>query len=580
MRHWDTPNTTRLVSLVLLALGAGSCGAEGPRGAPGPTGTSGPTGSTGPTGPTGSPGPPAPARGRIDGTVTSAVTGQPLVGVTVSGVQAGLSTTTASNGAFSLSALAEGTYVLTVSGAGYLPQTVPVSVGINTTTNVAIALATDTASAGGLVVMVQDDYLAGFGNTVTLKAQVSSSEADAAAITYAWVQTGGTPAAGLAGTNTPTVTFRTLSLSEAKLEANPSAALGPYDGGLLVPARFGPMGIGIDETGNYQLSVTVSDPAGHKATASATVWATPATIGLRSAPLGLPVWFEGDSLAADGGLRTSWAFTLTPPSGSTATMTGATTQFPSFTPDVHGRYSVTDTVTGSTTTVYAAVWDGISGLPAQPGSGNDYVVQGCTSVCHVDPPQYPASPAPGTAPDMFKYWIETKHASAFADGIDGELGPTFGPSCLACHTLGDSPAANNGGFGNVATADHWTFPAVLAPGNYATLVADQPGLAQLANVQCENCHGPKNLDVMGVDDTGAISFGPGVCATCHSEGEQWKGSLHAESAGRDKRGDKRGARSGELRALPQRAGLRRVHGGAPRGLHGGRVGELLAHVER
>ena len=293
MRHWDTPNTTRLVSLVLLALGAGSCGAEGPRGAPGPTGTSGPTGSTGPTGPTGSPGPPAPARGRIDGTVTSAVTGQPLVGVTVSGVQAGLSTTTASNGAFSLSALAEGTYVLTVSGAGYLPQTVPVSVGINTTTNVAIALATDTASAGGLVVMVQDDYLAGFGNTVTLKAQVSSSEADAAAITYAWVQTGGTPAAGLAGTNTPTVTFRTLSLSEAKLEANPSAALGPYDGGLLVPARFGPMGIGIDETGNYQLSVTVSDPAGHKATASATVWATPATIGLRSAPLGLPVWFEG-----------------------------------------------------------------------------------------------------------------------------------------------------------------------------------------------------------------------------------------------------------------------------------------------
>lgn len=487
----------------------------------------GPQGEAGPTGSQGARGAAAPVTGLIDGKVTAAATGQALGGARVVGQQLGQAATTAADGEFTFPKLGEGVYVLTVSAPGYLSQTVSVSVGINTTTHVTIALATNTASSGGLEVAVQDNFRAGYASTVTLTAQISSSYADASALTYAWSQTGGTPAADLTGTTASSLSFKTLSLSDAKLEANPSATLGPYDGGALVPARFGPMSIGIDETGNYQLALTVTDPAGHTVTTSATVWATPPTSGLRSAPIGLPVWFEGDSTGTDGGPRTTWSFTLTPPAGSTATLTGATTQFASFTPDVPGSYVISDSASGSTTTVYAADWDGISGVPADPGSGNDYVVQGCTSVCHVDSPQFPANPAPGTAPDMFTYWAKTKHATALADGIDGNLGPDFGPSCLSCHTLGDSPAASNGGFDDVAAADGWTFPSNLDAGNYAALVAQKPGLAQLGNVQCESCHGPKNLDVMGVDDTAAKSFGAGVCATCHSEGQQWKTSLHA-----------------------------------------------------
>ena len=55
-----------------------------------------------------------------------------------------------------------------------------------------------------------------------------------------------------------------------------------------MPARFGPMAIGIDETGNYQFSLTVKDPAGHTATTSAVVWATPPSSGLRSVPFNVP----------------------------------------------------------------------------------------------------------------------------------------------------------------------------------------------------------------------------------------------------------------------------------------------------
>jgi len=447
----------------------------------------------------------------------------------VTGEPGALSATSAADGSFSFSKVPVGGYVLVLSLAGYLDQTVPISVGLNTTTDLTVALATDTTSSGGLAISVQNDLTAGYDAPVTLTAHVTSPAADAGSPTVAWTQTGGTPAAQLAGTGTPSITFHTLKLSDAKLEANPGAVLGPYDGGGLVPARFGPMAIGIDETGNYQFQVTATDPEGHSATTTAMVWATPPTNGLRSVAFGVPLWFEGDTFAADGGAATSWSWTLAGPQGSQATLAGAGTQFPSFTPDLPGRYTVTETVSGQSTTVYANSWDGISGIASQSGSGNDYVVQGCTSSgCHTGPVQYPHAPDAGAAPNMFPYWAGTKHAVAFADGIDGNLGPDFGASCLQCHTLGYSPAAlGNGGFDDEASKDKWTFPATLAPGNYAALVAQLPDLAQKSNVQCENCHGPRNMDVMGVDDTAAVPFGAGVCGQCHSQGQQWKGSLHA-----------------------------------------------------
>ena len=528
-------NATRLGASALLALGIGCNGATGDKGPlgemgmPGATGDAGPAGSAGPQGEAGPPGPPAPVTGQIDGTVIAAATGQPLAGAQISGQHAGITATTAGNGTFSLPKLDPGVYVLTVSDPGYETQIVPgVPVG-KSTTHVTIALATDKTSSGGLAVVVQDNLGAGYGKPVTLTASVTTSSGDAAGVTFGWAQTGGTLAAQLTGTTSPTISFQTLALSDAKLEANPSAQLGPYDGGGLVPARFGPMAIGIDETGNYQFSLEVTDPAGHMVTTSAVVWATAPSNGLRSVPFNVPLWFEGDTLAADGGTMTSWSWSLTGPSGSTATLANGSTQFPSFTPDMPGSYTITETVSGNSTSVHADGWDGISGIASQPGMGNDYVAQGCTSTqCHTGSTHFPYVPDSGTAPDMFPTWAGTKHAVAFSDGLDGLFGPGFGPPCLQCHTLGYSPVpVNNGGFSDQEKLDNWTLPATLDAGNYATLVATQPDLAQKGNVQCESCHGPKNLDVMGLDDTAAMSFGTGVCAQCHSQAQQWKGSLHA-----------------------------------------------------
>lgn len=502
----------------------------------GATGSKGLTGAAGLTGPQGG----VVYPGQMHGLVVSAASGAVLPGATVTVSSAGTAAiadasavttqtvTTAADGTFNVSGLAVGDYVLIITRTGYVGTTVPgVLVNGAGATNLTVSMSVDAKSSDGMTVTLADNLTAGFDSTATLTATVSAPDADAGGLTYKWTQTGGLPVQ-VTGATTTSISFQTLSLSSAKLEANPAVALGPYDAAAFVPARFGPMAFGVNETGDYQFSFTVTDAVGHSLTTGATVQATPPTNGLRSAPLGLPVWFEGDSYGADGGAQTTWAFTLAVPSGSKATLTGADTQFPRFTPDVAGSYTVAETVSGKSAAVYGADWDGISGIASQPGTGNDYVVQGCTATCHVAAPQLPwIQSSPTVAPDMFKYWATTKHARALSDGLDGLLGPDFGPSCLPCHTLGDSTAATNGGFGNVATADSWTFPSSLATGNYASLLTQHPDLVQLGNVQCESCHGPKNLNIMGVDDTAARSFSSGVCAQCHSQFDQWKTSLHA-----------------------------------------------------
>ena len=99
------------------------------------------------------------------------------------------------------------------------------------------------------------------------------------------------------------------------------------------------------------------------------------------------------------------------------------------------------------------------------------------------------------ATNKYTPWQNTAHAHIFTEGINGELG-TYRSSCLACHTVGYNANTNaivnpvNGGFDDVAKQLGWTFPTVMAPTNWAYMQAVYPSLANLANIQCENCHGP------------------------------------------------------------------------------------------
>jgi hypothetical protein len=68
------------------------------------------------------------------------------------------------------------------------------------------------------------------------------------------------------------------------------------------------------------------------------------------------------------------------------------------------------------------------------------------------------------------------------------------------------------------------------------MLADYPNAAKLANIQCENCHGPNNASGLHMNGTTAdlerVSLSSDVCGTCHGEParhgrfQQWEESGH------------------------------------------------------
>ena len=542
----------------------GCAGSEGPAGPPGEAGAKGATGPTGPKGETGAPGASREGGVGLDAgvflgfivvKVTSLADGAPLAGATIPLSPGTATGTTASDGSVTLSAVPIGGYTLSAQRTGYLGTSIPVGVAVGVDRRT-LALGTNEASADGMTITLKSNLLAGYDAPVTLAATVTAPDLpDAGGLTYSWKQTGGTPAT-FTGGSTPSISFTTLTLASVKLEGRLNLQLNDLaDAGAYVPGRFGAMGISPDETGNYSFELTVTDPAGHKATATATVEATAPSPGLLNVPIGLPMFLQGDnvndagaSINPDGGgwLQSTWKWTLvSKPAGSMATLANPTSQFPSFTPDVIGTYTITESSGATkTATVYAGTFDGISGENDAGIASHDFAQQGCTS-CHNGPTTVPYAGTPSVPPDMFTPWSSTEHATAFSGYIDGTIGQEFGPSCLQCHTLGTNAAKTvaNGGFDDEATSLGWTFPSPLQPGNWVNIITKEPALAQLANVQCENCHGPQSSGAHPVEgattsgsrDNGTrISFSAEVCNTCHGDepfnfkGAQWKQSSHAK----------------------------------------------------
>ena len=249
--------------------------------------------------------------------------------------------------------------------------------------------------------------------------------------------------------------------------------------------------------------------------------------GLRNVPIGRAVLVhakdrpEGDTDPYD--------WDLVPPPGSSAVLTDATTQETWFTPDVVGRYtlSVTDPVTKLSIAidVYAGTWVGaITGQDAGDGLP---LAADCTSFCHNDITKI--------APDNFTPWRQSGHAEIFSSQLD--TGTHNSPSCWQCHAVGYDPEVDNGGLDDAT--DFQSFLAadlVNHPGdNWSTVVNDFPETARRANVQCENCHGPRGL-VPGVhgNELFSVSLAATNCAQCHGEPlrhgryQQWQLSGHAD----------------------------------------------------
>lgn len=148
------------------------------------------------------------------------------------------------------------------------------------------------------------------------------------------------------------------------------------------------------------------------------------------------------------------------------------------------------------------------------------------------------------APDQYHPWKETAHASYFTKAIDGLKGDSYSVSSLPFSTIGydtNASAANNG-FDDLAALANWAFPSNLVAGNWASLQTNHPGLAGLANIQCESCHGPGSEHALALGNTNVANWpristtsGSSSCAQCHDNAPaqtimaEWNNSGHARA---------------------------------------------------
>lgn len=548
--------TVALLLAVTLAGCAGDDGKDGAPGAPGDpgaTGVPGPPGTPGATGVPGTPGPPGTqgppgspgaSTGTLSGTVTNSLTGEGVPAVTVETNPAvtGVSITTAADGSYSAT-LPIGAYALSFKKQLYVTATRPVSILAAQSTEADVALAPTAPVVVSLSVQGAPEpgaeLTAGANVTVLDGSQLQS---------VAWSQeveegvevTLGTPSAA-----TTTVGLPDLSVyKDALFRIIESPPIGeddlPPDLDIVIPEassgllnRFLVQSINpfdLEEAGLVKLLATVTTSSGtyESEVEVHTGLPWPVSPGLRNVPIGLPVLLHGKDLGE--GAAYDWA--LQTPEGSAAVLSDATSQNPYFTPDEDGAYTVTvtDTTTDPsqvvTLEITAGTWRGaISGqdINGRPESTS------CTG-CHNDV----------IAPDRFTEWAQSGHAEIFTDQLNTNT--HYSTNCLGCHTVGWSAEASNGGFDDAEeypdflemfTSDGTNF--IASPDNWTNALELFPDVAELGNVQCDNCHGPtgSSLHNNGMVDAARVDAGAGVCATCHGEPlrharyQQWQLSRHS-----------------------------------------------------
>lgn len=192
-------------------------------------------------------------------------------------------------------------------------------------------------------------------------------------------------------------------------------------------------------------------------------------------------------------------------------------------PDKTGQYTVVATI--------SAAGSGTTNITINITAGTYVGVQTC-ELCHS---------GGKVAEDEYTSWALTPHATFFTKAIDGLESSHYSKNCISCHTVGYDTNTNavNGGFDDVALQLGWTFPAVLTNGNWAAM---PPALQNLANIQCENCHGPGSEHAAALGQTNisnwpriGVTFLAGTCNQCHdslvnhSKGSEWANSIHARS---------------------------------------------------
>lgn len=138
------------------------------------------------------------------------------------------------------------------------------------------------------------------------------------------------------------------------------------------------------------------------------------------------------------------------------------------------------------------------------------------------------------APDKFTDWRESGHAEIFSVNLNTST--HYGESCFMCHTVGFDTNVSNNGFDEASDYTAFMDAGLLnnpSPNNWTTMLSKFPTAAKLANIQCENCHGPQKVHPpTTTEQAEEMSISSDVCATCHGESlrharfQQWRESNH------------------------------------------------------
>jgi hypothetical protein len=455
--------------------------------------------------------------------VTNSLTSSPIEGatVTLNPPVSGVTISTAADGTYSAE-LPVGAYAVSYAQANYTSQTKPVSVLAAQSATVDVAL----VPVAPVVVGTSQQGEAAPDATVMATASVVVLDGSTVQST-AWSQTNGVEVA----IGSPSAATTTVELpDEATYKAELFESLGrePLD-------RFIVQGLNpfqLEEAGLVTLVVTVTTSSGTY-TKELAIHATlpwQPNSGLSNVPVGVPILLHGKDLGDDA--TYDWA--LSGPSGSTATLADPASQNPFFTPDRAGHYTVTVTDTTKdpaevvTFDIEAGNW--VGAISGQDDDGRP-LASSCTG-CHRQG---------GIAPDNFTPWARSGHAEIFTQNFDNPAGH-YTTDCLTCHSVGWNLTAQNGGMDDAPsyqdfldefTSDGRNF--VGAPDNWTNLLATFPDVAKLANVQCENCHGPNStpLHFNETLDPERISIASEVCGPCHGEParharfQQWQDGPHS-----------------------------------------------------
>jgi hypothetical protein len=494
------------LSAAFAALLGGCAGDDGESGAAGPAGeagTPGPVGLPGEAGQTGPAGDAAISAGILSGTITNSVTGLALEGVTVEltpSVVADL--TTDATGSYTTS-LPIGFYALAFSKPQYEngEATASITAGQEFTVDLALQPASPVVASAG------PDLSGAPGANVSPSATVDILDGSTGT-TYLWQQSSGIPLSITGETTaTPTITLKDLEAYKLALFEH----LDPPDRAMVL--GIDPYALEETETAVFELTVTTSSGTYKDSIKVVADLDMAVATGIHNVPTGVPIVFQAKQAAA------GYSWTVTGPAG--AALDSATSRWPILVPGAKGAYSVTETQSGAKLELTVGDWKGvITGL--SPTDGLPQAAE-CT-MCHN-----------GTiARDKFSDWRKSGHAEIFTQNVTDPK-HHWSSNCASCHGVGYNPDATNNGWDEAMKAESWTVPAGSTT-TYSSMFTSAPKTARMANVQCENCHGPNDSEAHATKGDQRVSLDSSVCGTCHGEPlrhgrfQQWKESGHSSQA--------------------------------------------------